>query len=706
MLQDPEGSTTNMTSHQRKPELKPATDWSTFTPPWGPIGEKVFLRSYSQTKNRWEIADSLKAGNPPPAEEKETYLEMTTRAVRGNLAFVPSEFKEPLEEEKLISLIMTQEGIPAGRHLYSTGLKGRQFVNNCHAAGWDKDKPWLHFTFLFDQLMQGGGVGSNYSNRYLADMPKFKRKIDLKLVCDPSHPDIEEFKHLLSDFHGERKAFVRVEDSREGWVDVSEVLLKHAWGFNGEQDEFTVDLTPVRRKGVPLVTSGGVAAGPGPLAILLHEMVEVINRCHASQTFTSQDAMDIDHSIAACVVAGGKRRSSRMSVKNWQDPDIFEFLKCKQVDGKHWSTNISVETDATFEMAYHKGLHHAVMVANAIAEGMIKNGEPGTWNRSLAQKGERNPEAMFCPNPCGEICMQMWENCCLGHVNMQFFANRPLHKMLEAFHLMTRWLIRATFGDVTHEEQRLVMDQNRRIGVGFFGFHGWLALQGIKYSECWRNDYVQFVLKKCRETVNEEASKFAAQLGIENPVKTTAIAPTGTISLLPGVTSGVQPLYARWFKRRVRYADTDSELQKRKDEGYPVEVAINELNTEVVTYYCEDPLLAKVRALGYSDDVVESQDEISLHNYLKVQSMLQEHYANNSISFTINIPVDKMPQPEYLARTLVDFHSQVKGTTLFPDLSRAQSPIERLSAEDWEAWSGAKEVTQFEEECKSGCPVR
>ena len=704
MFQDSEVVTS--TSSMRKPELKDMTNWATFKPPWGPIGERVYLRSYSQTKNRAEIAADIHAGINGTKEDKETYFETVTRAVQGNLAFVGPEFLEPLEEEKLTALLMQQEGIPAGRHLYSTGLKGRQFVNNCHAAGWDKDRPWLHFSFLFDQLMQGGGVGSNYSNRYLAEMPKFKRKVDLKLVCDPSHPDIPEFQHLLSDFHGERKAFIRVEDSREGWVDAAEVLLKHAWGFNGEQDEFTVDLTPVRRKGVPLVTSGGVAAGPGPLAILLFEMVRVINRCFETQTFASLDAMDIDHSIAACVVAGGKRRSSRMSVKNWQDPDIFEFLKCKGVDGKHWSTNISVETDSVYEMACHKGFQHAVDVALSVAAGMIKNGEPGTWNRSLSQKGEREPELMFCPNPCGEICMQMWENCCLGHVNMQFFANRPLHKMVEAFRLMTRWLIRATFGDVTHECQRKVMDKNRRIGVGFFGFHGWLALQGIKYSECYQNDYVVNVLSKCREAVNNEASKFAKALGIEQPVKTTAIAPTGTISLLPGVTSGVQPLYARRFKRRVRYADTDSELQSLKAAGYPVEKALNELNTEVVTYYCEDPLLAKVRSLGYGDDIIESQDEISLHDYLSVQRMLQMHFSNNAISFTINLPIDDMPDATTLAGALLSFHSDVKGTTLFPDMSRAQSPIERLSDEQWASWEGSKEVTQFEEDCKGGCPVR
>src|SRR3972149_9399413 len=128
------------------------------------------------------------------------------------------------------------------------------------------------------------------------------------------------------------------------------------------------------------------------------------------------------------------------------------------------------------------GDYHARKVARAVVLGKRSNGEPGFWNRSRAMRGERDPELMFCPNPCGEIGLQMWENCNLGHINMEAFANRPEREMLEAFRLMTRWLIRATFGDIPQPRQREVVDRNRRIGVGFFGYHAYVALRGGKYS--------------------------------------------------------------------------------------------------------------------------------------------------------------------------------------------------------------------------------
>ena len=68
----------------------------------------------------------------------------------------------------------------------------------------------------------------------------------------------------------------------------------------------------------------------------------------SGRRFSSEDAMSLDHTLAACVIAGGKRRSSRMSVKNWKDHDIFEFINCKRNDGVHWTTNISVEIDNDF----------------------------------------------------------------------------------------------------------------------------------------------------------------------------------------------------------------------------------------------------------------------------------------------------------------------------------------------------------------------
>src|SRR5437763_1174108 len=132
-------------------------DWSKFQPPWGPIGEQVFLRSYSLTLNAQEIYDVRKKNRKFPLEEqlkvpdpiKETFFQTVTRAVGGNLGLVDSRHHEPDEEEKLMELLMTMAGLPGGRHLNSSGLPGRQFLFSCHAAGWDPVRTWLHFSFLF-----------------------------------------------------------------------------------------------------------------------------------------------------------------------------------------------------------------------------------------------------------------------------------------------------------------------------------------------------------------------------------------------------------------------------------------------------------------------------------------------------------------------------------------------------------------------------
>ena len=666
-------------------------------PNFGPIGETVFRRTYSLVK-----ADGT----------KETWPDTVVRTVDGNLGLVNPEFIEPDERNKLIELLLKFGALPAGRHLNASGVKGRQFLFNCHASGFDALEPSAHFSFMFDQLMQGGGVGANYSNRYLKSMPPVHKSIDIHVVCREDHPNHSEFSQLLSKHTGltENAIFV-VEDSREGWVQCVDFLFREAFNprpslFQKNEVTITVDVSKIRARGLPLKTSGGIACGPAPLVTMVTDLAKHLNSC-VGRHLSTLDAMTIDHAMASCVVAGGKRRSSRMSVKNWQDPDIFEFINCKREDGSHWTTNISVEVDDAFFVSYNNKDEHAKAVMRAITLGKRSNGEPGVWNRSLSMVGERNPELMYCPNPCGEIGLQMWEACNLGHINMEYFAKKPQNQMYEAFRLMTRWLIRATFGDVPQPRQREVLDANRRIGVGFFGFHAWLALRDIKYSDCHNNFNVQAVMAECKNTVAYEAYRYAQQLQIPTPVKTTALAPTGTIVHMAGTTPGGQAMPTVWFKRLVRYSDLDPELAVKRSEGYEVFPDEDAANTSIVVYWCEDPLAAKVRAAGLDPAVVlESQYDISFETSLKVQAMLQTHYADNAISYTVNLRPEDMGTEEEMEAALIKHMPTLKGTTVFPEKSRKNSPIQPLTKAQFDAYQGQKQVTQIEDECKNGCPVR
>ena len=1023
---------------------------------WGPLGRQIFERTYSH-----DIRDE--SGNKIG---KESWLETVVRAVDGNLGLVDERFIEADEREKLIDLLFRFDALPAGRHLNASGLKGRQFLFNCHNSHYDPKEPWAHFTFLFDQLMQGGGVGANYSNRYLTQMPLVSSAVDLHLVCNQAHPNYSECVDWVCDPGNEdvehNNLFV-VPDSREGWVEAIEHILKAAFSGSSAETRVVVDVSAIRARGLPLKTSGGVACGPGPLVEMLYDFVQQLNGC-VGRKLKSLDVMTLDHVLASCVIAGGKRRSSRMSVKNWRDQDIFEFIHCKRTDGTHWTTNISVEVDGDFLAEYASGNKHALAVMRAVILGKRTNGEPGLWNRSLSMQGERNPEDVVSPNPCvtgdtrvmtergliqikdlvgkeigvaidrrfgegessrttevgafrtgtqsilrldtveghqlrltpdhkvmtttgwkkakdlqaddlihiantkgafgpkgsqdlgllagwitgdgcllveenntprlyfygddrhllepmldatervtgvrpsysvtevadrlqfqsaalreflggllndkfrvpefvwqgtevcqraylsalfsadggvqgvvekgitirlasskpnllrdvqtlllnfgiaskiylerreagyrdmpdgrggyesyfceadhelviakanlltyaeeigfihedkqrtlqcvvsedrkrgfyreaftarvlslvpdgtadvydvtvptthsfianglvvhncGEIGLHPWENCNLSHVNMENFAKGRKDDMLEALRLMARWAVRATYGDIPQARQRAVVDRNRRIGIGFFGYHGWLALNGIKYSESYKNLRVIRMMQQMHAAVVDGATAYANQMGIPVPIKFTTLAPTGTTAGLPGTTTSGQALMAKWFKRLVRYSDMDPQVSIKRLEGYEVFRDEDAKNTDIVVYWCEDPLVAKVRNTGFDpDEILEDQSDISFEDALNVQKMFQTEYCDNAVSFTVNLEPDRMPSEEEMERILIDVLPYLKGTTAFPNKSRKNAPIQPLTQEQFDAYTGRKEVTQVEDQCLGGCPVK
>lgn len=684
--------------------------------PWGPIGASVYRRTYSFLKNGRLIREAQVSGAAAPPEDWETWPETVRRVAHGNISLVPADRIEPGEEDRLVELMLPFGLMPGGRHLAASGVPGRQFLMNCHAAGYDREDPAAHFTFLFDQLMQGGGVGSNYSNRYLHAMMPVLNSVDVVLVCDEAHPDYADMAslcHPKSQFEGRESEVLywKVADSREGWVQTVDIVCNAAWVLPPLGKQIVFDLSDLRKKGSILVSSGGKAAGPAPLAQLLTDFVNTLNPCVGRQ-LNSLEVMGLDHSIAACVVAGGKRRSSRIAVKSWKDRDILDFIICKRTDGRHWTTNISVEIDDEYFAAMDDQNHilhsWAYLVHHETVLAMRTNGEPGFWNRSLSSKGEREPERMFCPNPCGEIGLYMWEACNLGHVNLEYFAQKARKLTHEAFRLMTRFLMRATFGDFPSARQKLVQDENRRIGVGFMGFHSWLLLHGIKYSEAFSNPFVRDQLACWYNVVHAEAESYAKVLGIPVPVKSTTLAPTGTGALLPGVPSSMQALFSGWGIRRVRMSDTDSELARKKAEGYPTYPDPDARNTQIVEFWYEDPLVSKLRAANLNpDDLIEGQDEIPFEHSLALQKLVQDWYADNSISFTINVPNDKRPSLEGMKRLFREYLPNLKGTTYFPDVSRRNPPFQRITKEEFYAYTGPKEIVTVEQECFNGsCPAK
>ncbi|MBM4592644.1 ribonucleoside-triphosphate reductase, adenosylcobalamin-dependent [Rhodococcus hoagii] len=668
---------------------------------FGPTGQLVYERTYSRTK---------------PDGTKETWPETVRRVVDGNLGLVDARYHSAGEREALIEMMEEFKILPAGRHLWASGVKGRQYLFNCHVSHWGA-KPSEHFQFTFEQLMRGGGVGANYSNKYLDQYGPVQHSLKVEVVCDPEHPDYQALKDeglLSSRYDSEWAGAFEVEDSREGWsAALVDIIDTH---YRAEVVNFhrVYDVSRVRGSGARLKTFGGRASGPVPLARMLNTVSLILSNLEGAK-LDGISAMEIDHALAECVVSGGNRRSARMAIMHWADPQIEEFIRVKTATASHWTTNISVETDQEFWDDLADGEAKAEKVLDLMAGGMLLNGEPGFWDSSYSNQGE--PDPVVATNPCGEIALTPWENCNLGHVNLAAFVDRDGYMdyfgLLRAHRLVTRFLIRATYGDVEDPKQAEVLARNRRIGVGHLGVASFLAKRGIRYSDAPSKSDFPEMLSRLADQVEAEARRFAHQLRIPVPVKMRTVAPTGTIAKMPGVSEGIHPIFAKHFIRRVRMSLVDPDqvrmVEDYRAQGYKVEDDIYATNTAVVEFPTKDSLVADVEELfgeEGADRIVQAADDLSLSEMLEFQAMYQTFWADNAVSYTANIDASAYTVQD-VKDVILDIGPRLKGATVFPDASMPQSPYERLTKAEYEAATNKTVADGIDEDCATGaCPVR
>ncbi|WP_078323640.1 ribonucleoside-triphosphate reductase, adenosylcobalamin-dependent [Mycobacteroides salmoniphilum] len=678
---------------------------------WGPTGELVYNRTYAR---------------PKPDGSRESWSETVQRVVEGNLALVDDRYQLPGERDDLIRLMTEFKILPAGRHLWASGVKNAQHLFNCWVSGWT-EKPSEHFEFTFMRLMEGGGVGANYSNRFLADYPKIEQVLQVEIVCDPDHPDYADLKAagaLSERYNWEWADAYPIEDSREGWASSLVDLVDTYYRTDDPHFHRVYDVSRVRAAGTKLKTFGGTASGPLPLAKMLGDISDTLTRA-AGARMSGIEAMEIDHAIAQCVVAGGVRRSARMAMMHWADPQITEFVNCKAESGSHWTTNISVEVDAEFwarqgRISPETTRGDAIRILTArnvlhtLSQGAVRNGEPGMWDSSLSNEGE--PNEVVCTNPCGEITLEPWEPCNLGHVNLAAFVTdagkTDWLDLIRAHRLMTRFLIRATFSPVGDLKSREVLDRNRRIGVGHLGVASYLALTNRRYSQAVKDSSFRNLLRDCAMYVDEEAEDFCHELRIPVPVKKRTVAPTGTIAKMPGVSEGIHPIFAPYFIRRIRFAENDPDQRATAmqygSDGYDVRPDLFAANTTVVSIPTKDTLVQQVvdRYGRDAEEIVESVNDLTLNELLAFQAMYQTCWADNAVSFTANVDPDAYTS-EDVAAQLVKFSGLIKGSTIFPEKSFEQAPYERISKAEYEA-SLAKTVSDgVDEDCANGaCPIK
>ena len=432
------------------------------------------------------------------------------------------------------------------------------------------------------------------------------------------------------------------EDSRQDWADLSwksESCLMTGGGIG-------IDYSVYRPEGAGLSKTGGLASGPIPKMQMINE-------------------------IGRRVMQGGSRRSAIYASLNWKHRDIDTFLNSKnwydmpvggtgftvgQVKEQDFNfaapldmTNISVNYDTEWLLNYwNTGEVGDVFKANV--RQALSTAEPGFSFNFFDKENET------LRNACTEVVSDKDSDVCnLGSCNLGRIDN--LKDFKKVVTLATKFLLCGTVkAELPYEKVYKVREQYRRLGLGLMGMHEWLIKRGSRYEV---TPELHRWLRVYKSMSDATSSSFANDLGVSVPVANRAIAPTGSIGILAGTSTGVEPIFAVAYKRRYLKNGTKWHYQ------YVVDSAAQEL----IDLYGADPENIE-SALDLASDYKRR---------IKFQADVQD-YVDMSISSTINLPQwgskeNNEDTVSDFATTLADHAHRLRGFTVYPDGCRGGQPL-------------------------------
>jgi len=439
------------------------------------------------------------------------------------------------------------------------------------------------------------------------------------------------------------------EDTREDWAELSwkaESCLMTGGGIGADYSVYRDSFSKLGR-------TGGIASGPIP-------KMEMINE------------------IGRKVQQGGARRSALYASLNCRHGDVQKFLIAKdwhnmpvaQTGLSFWDlkqqdfnfpapldmTNISVNYDTKWLTDFwNTGDVGETFLANV--KQALKTGEPGFSFNFFGKERET------LRNACTEVTSEDDSDVCnLGSLN--FGRIETLDDLKEITHLATLFLLCGTFkADLPYEKVHAVREQNRRLGLGLLGVHEWLLKRGGHYEV---TEELHRWLTIYKSVSDETAKKGAARLSCSTPKAVRAIAPTGTIGIMAGTTTGIEPLYAVAYKRRYLKSFTDWKHQ------YVVDGTAQEL----------------IELYGLDPNSIESAVDLAADPKRRIafQAHVQD-YVDQSISSTINLPpwgsdLNNEDMVKDFALTLAKYANRLRGFTCYPDAARGGQPLTSVPYEE------------------------
>ncbi|MDI6830890.1 MAG: vitamin B12-dependent ribonucleotide reductase [Actinomycetota bacterium] len=500
---------------------------------------------------------------------------------------------------------------------------------------------------------------------------------------------------------------IPVEDSIPGIFDaVKNMALVHKSG-GGTGFSFS----RLRPKGDVVQSTMGIASGPLSFMRIFDVTTEVIRQ-------------------------GGRRRGANMGILRCDHPDILDFITAKDQDGFLANFNLSVGITDEFMQALEKdevyflrnprsgavtGSLHARDVFNLIVTQAWRTGDPGLVFLDTINRHNPTPHLgeIESTNPCGEQPLLPWESCNLGSVNLSNMVSgrrldeeRLRRTIRTAVHFLdnvidiNRWPL---------EETRRITLGNRKIGLGVMGFADCLLKMGVPYDSEEGLRLAEEIAAILEEESHLASGELARKRGnfpnypgsiwekkgmpMRNAT-TVTIAPTGTISIIAGCSSGIEPLFAISFVRNViegtRLMEINPVFEEAAREG---------------GFYSNDLMMEIARSgtLQYAEGVPEevrrvfvTAFDIAPEWHVRMQAAFQAH-CDNAVSKTINFPSDASIDDIEEAYRLA-YELGCKGITVYRYGSKREQVL-YLGSDSMMRLLERPEYTIAESEYAGGCPT-
>ena len=628
--------------------------------PWGVLGYITYKRTYARNIN--------------DSDETEEFRDSILRVLDASQKQLKINFTNE-ELKKAYYYLMSLKCSVAGRFLWQLGTKtvenlGTMSLQNC--AFVKIDEPIKPFTWIFDVLMLGTGVGFNIQYENISKLPPL-----LDVDINITRKDTKDADFI-------------VPDSREGWVSLLENILE-SYFYKGRS--FTYSTILIRTAGSKIKGFGGTASGPEDLVKGLVNIQSILQK-KKGMKLSSVDCLDIINIIATIVVAGNVRRSALVSLGDYYD---IEYLKAKNWSSgniPNWrcmSNNSVVCTDTS-------------KLPEEFWDGYNGTSEPyGLINLELSRKLGRlkNGEIYKDPdvqgyNPCCEISLNNFETCCLSEIYLSNVNSYDELKDLTT--IIYRICKHSLLLKCHHLDTNNIIHKNSRIGIGITGY-----MQSTDEQKSWLDPLYEFI--------REYDVEYSNKLNIPTSIKLTTVKPSGTLSLLAGVTSGCHPAIYQYFIRRIRISSDNSLIKLCQSKGYKTEYQKNfdgseDKNTMVVEFPC-----------SYPSDSIFAKDMTAI-DQLETVKHLQTVWSDNSVSCTIYYRLHELDDIKKWLNN--NYTNSVKTCSflLHNDHGFVQAPFEEITKEYYDELVSKVEpiisgkILQDDEidtshECAGGsCPIK